>query len=114
MSGPSDPGGLVSNDRSDMTRNSAANVRIRSTAESVCNRTSCREFKRKSTFAIRVKIDFFLVYVPALQYLRNIPEVGAYNSPWKKSYEHRRKFFFLLLFSPFLLFLTLLLCSLYF
>ena len=43
MSGPSDHGGFVSNDRSNMTRNPAANVQIRSTAGSVCNWTPWRE-----------------------------------------------------------------------
>ena len=44
---------------------------------------------------------FFWVYVPALQYLRNIPEVGAYNSSWKESYEHRRKNIFVVVVLPF-------------
>ena len=43
MSGPSDHGGFASNDRSNTTRNPAANVQIRSTAGSVCNWTSWRE-----------------------------------------------------------------------
>ncbi len=41
------------------------------------------------------------MYVPALQYLRSIPEVGAYNSSWKESYEHRRKNIFFVVVLPF-------------
>ena len=45
MSGPSDPGGLVSNDRDSMIRNPAANAQTSSTAGLVCNWLPCRELQ---------------------------------------------------------------------
>ena len=45
MSGPSDPGGLVSNDRDSMIRNPAANVQTSSTAGSVCDWLRCCELQ---------------------------------------------------------------------
>ena len=37
---------------------------------------------------------FFFVYASAAIY-KNYAEVGAYNSSWIKSYEHRSKFIFI-------------------
>ena len=72
---------------------------------------------RSRNFKIR-EIEFFLGVCASAAIYKNYAEVGAYNSSWIKSYEHRSKFFFLVPrlhdSHAFFRFLVFLLCSLYF
>ena len=72
---------------------------------------------RSRNFKIR-EIEFFLGACASAAIYKNYAEVGAYNSSWIKSYEHRSKLFFLVphlhVSHAFFRFLVFLLCSLYF
>ena len=49
---------------------------------------------RSRNFKIR-EIEFFLGACASAAIYKNYAEVGAYNSSWIKSYEHRSKFIFI-------------------
>ena len=76
MSGPSNSGGLVSNDSDNTTRNPAANVQTRSTAGSVCNWLRCCEPQlvkliRKSDLSLGLRANSRMYYEPSAP--RRIP-----------------------------------------
>ena len=80
MSGPSNSGGLVSNDSDNTTRNPAANVQTRSPAGSVCNWIRCCETQlvkliRKSDLSLGLRANSRMYYEPSAP--RRIPFYGT-------------------------------------